>query len=549
MKNTNSVIYFLLLLFVGFLVGCDKDDTIMHMEEGEEEEISQVVLTFTPDNGEDPVVATWLDPDGEGSAAPMIEEIELEEDVTYSLSIELANTLGTTEEDITAEIKEEADEHMFFFSFTDGVFADPTGNGNVDNRNDPVNYNDMDGNGLPIGLSTTWTTGEHTESEGEFRVVLKHQPDEKTSTSDANTGGTDVDIVFPLHIEEEGHEHEEKEEEINNVTLIFTPDNGEEAVTAAWFDEDGEGVGSPTIDEIELEEGVTYTMTMMLTNTLGMEDEDITAEIVEEADDHMLFFSFTDGIFTNPTGDGNVDNRNDPVNYNDMDGNGLPIGLSTTWTAGEHTESEGEFRIVLKHQPDEKTSTSDANTGGTDVDIVFPLHIEEEGHAHNEDEEVINEIVLTFTPTGGGNTISASWFDADGEGVGNPTIEDIILTPNTEYDLAITLQNTLGMDVEDITEEIMEEADEHIFFFGFTNDIFSNPTGDGNIDDRNDPLNYSDEDSNGLPIGLSTKWITGETVDGELRVVLKHQPDLKTADSDSSVGGTDVDITMSIKIQ
>ncbi|MFT4567564.1 MAG: hypothetical protein ACI9FN_002531, partial [Saprospiraceae bacterium] len=428
-------------------------------------------------------------------------------------------------------------------------FSDPAGNGNIDSRNDPLNYNDQDSNGQPLGLSTNWTAGGHTDAQGEFKIILKHQPDLKSATSDATVGGTDIDISFAIEIVEE--EHEEEEEVINQVTLTFTPDNGEEAVVAAWFDADGEGVGNPTIDEIDLEEGVTYGLSMTLTNTLGSEPEDITAEIMEEADEHMFFFSFTDGIFSNPTGDGNTDSRMDPLNYDDMDANGNPIGLSTTWTAGEHTENEGVFNVILKHQPGLKTATSDATVGGTDIDITFPLHIIEEEHGHNEEEEVINRILLTFLPTAGGDTVTAAWFDEDGEGVGNPTIEEIGLTPNTEYTMSLTLENTLGSEVEDITAEILEEADEHMFFFGFTADIFSNPTGDGNIDKRDDPLVYKDQDSNGNPIGLSTTWTTGgaTSTPGDFRIVLKHQPDLKTSTSDATVGGTDVDITMSLNIQ
>jgi len=522
----------------------------MEMENEEEEEISQVTLTFTPDNDEDPIVATWFDADGEGSGAPTIDDIELEEDISYTLAIVLTNTLGTTDEDITAEINEEADEHMFFFSFTDGIFSDPSGNGNLDNRSDPINYNDQDANGLPLGLSTTWTPGEHSETPGEFNVVLKHQPDLKTATSTSSDGGTDIDITFALTIAE-GDGHDEEEEVINSIVLTFTPDNGEEAVTAIWFDEDGEGVASPTVEDIDLEEGVTYNMTITLSNTLGMEVEDVTAEIQEEDEEHMFFFSFTDGIFSDPTGDGNVDNRTDPLNYNDMDGNGNPVGLSTTWTAGEHTETPGEFNLILKHQPDLKTATSDASVGGTDVDITFPIEIVEEGDGHNEEEEVISQIVLTFTPTSGGDAITATWFDSDGEGVGSPTIDDINLAANTDYEMSITLANTLGMEDEDITAEIKEEDDEHMFFFEFTADIFSNPSGDGNVDNRTDPLNYNDQDANGNPVGLLTNWTTGAATSsaGNFRVILKHQPDLKTEVSDATVGGTDVDITLPINIQ
>lgn len=341
---------------------------------------------------------------------------------------------------------------------------------------------------------------------------------------------------------------EEEEEEITRVALTFTPDNGEEAVVATWFDEDGEGTGAPVIDEIELEEGVTYTMTMTLTNTLGTEDEDITAEIEEEDADHMFFFAFTDGYFSSPEGDGNIDNRADAINYNDTDANGLPVGLSTTWTAGEHSEVEGEFRVILKHQPDEKTETSDIAVGGTDFDITFPLHIEAD---HNHEEEVINEIVLTFTPTGGGDAIAVKWFDEDGEGVGNPTIDDIVLTAETTYEMSIKLANTLGTVVEDITAEIEAEGADHMFFFEFTTDIFSNPAGNGNVDNRDDAINYNDKDVNDLPIGLSTNWTAGAATSdaGKFRVVLKHQPNVKTATSAVADGSTDIDIEFNISIQ
>ncbi|MEL7003967.1 MAG: hypothetical protein AAFN93_14690, partial [Bacteroidota bacterium] len=337
-----------------------------------------------------------------------------------------------------------------------------------------------------------------------------------------------------------------EEEVINQVVLTFTPDGGGDAITATWFDSDGDGVANPTIDDIDLEEGVDYTLSIALANTLGMEVEDITAEIMEEDDEHQFFFEFTDNIFADPTGDGNTDNRDDALNYDDEDDNGLPVGLMTSWTAGAHTDMAGNFRIVLKHQPGIKSATTTVDDGGTDIDITFPLNIEE----GNEEEEVINQVVLTFTPVGGGDAITATWFDADGDGVGNPTIDDIDLDADTEYDLTIALANTLGMETEDITAEIQEEDDEHMFFFEFTADIFSDPSGDGNVDNRADALNYNDQDENGQPVGLSTNWTAGSATmsAGAFRVILKHQPGVKSATSTSSDGGTDIDIEFDLNI-
>ncbi len=169
--------------------------------------------------------------------------------------------------------------------------------------------------------------------------------------------------------------------------------------------------------------------------------------------------------------------------------------------------------------------------------------------AENE-EEIITDVTLTFTPEGGGTAITATAKDADGEGPGSlAVVKDIELAANTTYTLTLDLQNSIEM--ESITEEIEKEDDEHMFFFGFTNGLFSDPTGTGNIGagNRDKPLNYEDDDAAGNPLGLETKWTTGDAATGTFRVILKHQPDLKTTTSDSTIGGSDVDISWDIEIQ
>ena len=101
-------------------------------------------------------------------------------------------------EDMNEEIAEEAEEHQFFFAFTNDAFTSPVGNGNMDNASDPINYIGFDGNGNPVGLNTNWTTG--SASTGTFTVQLQHQPDVKTATSGSTDGDTDFALTFNLNI-------------------------------------------------------------------------------------------------------------------------------------------------------------------------------------------------------------------------------------------------------------------------------------------------------------------------------------------------------------
>ncbi len=165
------------------------------------------------------------------------------------------------------------------------------------------------------------------------------------------------------------------------------------------------------------------------------------------------------------------------------------------------------------------------------------------------EEEIINEITLTFTPDGVGEDVVATYIDADGDGAGNPVLTEINLKTSTTYTLSITFENTLESPVEDITEEVEEEGDEHQIFFGWTSDIFSNPAGTGNISSQGS-VSYQDQDENGDPIGLSTRWTTSDQVSqgGSFQILLKHQPNIKSDTSLSTDGETDIDQTWVINI-
>jgi hypothetical protein len=184
--------------------------------------------------------------------------------------------------------------------------------------------------------------------------------------------------------------------------------------------------------------------------------------------------------------------------------------------------------------------------------LLFFSSCEEDDDVPPEEneEEIITDVVLTFTPQTG-NVVTATAEDPDGEGPQDLQVDgDIVLAPNTTYTMSITLENSIAN--ESITEEVEEEAEEHMFFFAWTDGLFSDPAGDGNIGagQRADAVNYEDPlDANGYPVGLETSWTTADTGNGTFRVILKHQPDIKSATSSSTDGESDVDLSWNISIQ
>jgi hypothetical protein len=213
MKTIQNIIFIVSkftasLLIIASMVAissCKPDDP---QREDTPELITKATLTFTPTVGGASVVVTATDPDGEGLQSIAVNgPINLAVNKTYVLTLSLINELAQPADpayNISAEVEKEGDEHMFFFSWTSNVFSNPTGNGNIDNRSDAVNYtgsaNSKDVNNRPLGLTTTWTTTANTGT-GAYRVLLKHQPDLKSDTSDSNTGETDLDITFTINIQ------------------------------------------------------------------------------------------------------------------------------------------------------------------------------------------------------------------------------------------------------------------------------------------------------------------------------------------------------------
>jgi hypothetical protein len=191
--------------------------------------------------------------------------------------------------------------------------------------------------------------------------------------------------------------------------------------------------------------------------------------------------------------------------------------------------------------------------GAVIVAAAFTSGCEADDPTREDTPELITKATLTFTPASAGPAVVVTAIDPDGLGVQNMIVDGpVILAPSESYVLTIDLINELAQPNDpayDIGEEVAEEGDEHLFFFSWTNNVFTDPAGDGNIDNRADEVNYLDEDSNALPLGLQTSWVAGGVSSGSFRVVLKHQPDLKSSTSTSSMGETDLDLQFTVMIQ
>jgi len=156
-----------------------------------------------------------------------------------------------------------------------------------------------------------------------------------------------------------------------------------------------------------------------------------------------------------------------------------------------------------------------------------------------EENEFISTVQLVFTPAAGGNAITATWRDLDGEGGTTPTVTPINLARNTTYNVAIKFLNETVSPADDITKEIQEEADEHLVVF--------TPAPANLVQ-----FTVTDRDSRNLPIGLASRAVTTAAGTGTLQVVLRHQPPVNgqpIKNGTATPGSTDAEVTFNVAIQ
>ena len=157
------------------------------------------------------------------------------------------------------------------------------------------------------------------------------------------------------------------------------------------------------------------------------------------------------------------------------------------------------------------------------------------------EEELITTLTATLKPSGGGTDIILKSVDLDGDGPDAPVISvSANLSANTNCSGVLKVENETESPAEDITLEVLEEDEEHQFFFTPTNNIAT--------------VTYDDMDGDGNPIGVQFSLATTTAATGNLTITLRHEP-IKTAsgvsngDITNAGGETDVQAVFPITVQ
>jgi hypothetical protein len=155
---------------------------------------------------------------------------------------------------------------------------------------------------------------------------------------------------------EDEKEHHHEEEVITTVQISLSAEGSADSATVKWSDTDGAGGSEPSIDTLYFNRTSNYRMYISFLDESGSETEDITEEIKEEANDHLICSYSNTGIVNSTL---------------DTDNNGLPLGLEQIVSLDSAVN--GDITFQLKHQPGVKTGTCDA--GSTDIEVTFPVVI------------------------------------------------------------------------------------------------------------------------------------------------------------------------------
>lgn len=164
----------------------------------------------------------------------------------------------------------------------------------------------------------------------------------------------------------------------------------------------------------------------------------------------------------------------------------------------------------------------------------------EDPKPENQDNELITTLRYTLTPVGGGTPVFVQFRDADGDGGAAPVITStsadgkLTLRKGLTYNGRLLVLDESKTPADTVSNEVKEEADEHLFVFAPTPAALLNVT-------------ITDRDANSLPLGLETSVQTQTAAgSGNLQITLRHQPGVKNGTA--APGDTDIEVTFPVVI-
>ncbi len=178
--------FFALFVFATLFISCDpKDPDITNGEEL----ITTLIYEVTDNDSGTISEFIFRDLDGEDGNDPVVTVPVLKSNSSYSGSIILLNESVDPTESVDEEVAEEDLDHQLFF----------------DSEILAVAYADTDSEGNPIGLASSFNTGD--AGTGTLKITLRHKPAkdaEGVKDNDiTNAGGeTDIEVTFDVSIED-----------------------------------------------------------------------------------------------------------------------------------------------------------------------------------------------------------------------------------------------------------------------------------------------------------------------------------------------------------
>ncbi len=151
------------------------------------------------------------------------------------------------------------------------------------------------------------------------------------------------------------------------------------------------------------------------------------------------------------------------------------------------------------------------------------------------ENEIITTVVVHLKATDGSLDRKFTWNDPDGDGGLSPTVEDIVLPPNREFDAQVFFYDRSKSPEVDVTEEIEKESDEHLLVYRVNGALQLTITP-------------TDSDTKGRPFRLKTRWTTGAPSTGSVVITLRHNPKKNLPNLDNT-GSVDAEVEFPVRIE